>query len=167
MVRQLCRVLKGFNKFTLGLQGNGRICSSRLLQCFGCKEPCQSLDVLFRPSEGLRELKPSGCERSWPMPLPSPKFPWLFLSHTRSFLPCSPSQFSHLLFTCILPTDTLTFFCLSQFLYVRPHSHAITHLPRSHTRSHQESFFAKECIVDPSTWDPPEMRAHGFLETQL
>ena len=68
------------------------------------------------------------------MPSTSPKFPWLFLSHTRSFLPCSPSQFSHSLFTRILPsgTRTLTFFCLSQFFYVRPHSHAITHLPRSH-----------------------------------
>ena len=115
-----------------------------------------SLGVLFLPSEGLRELKPSGCERSWPMPLPSPKFPWLSLSHARSFLPCSPSLFSLSLFTRILPSDTrtLTFFCLSQFFYVRPHSHAITHLP---TRTHQESFFCERVYRRPiylrSTWD--------------
>ena len=102
-------------------------------------------NLVFRTSKGLREWKPSGCERSWPMPLASPKFPWLFLSHTRSFLPCSPSQFSHSLFTCILLSDTLTFFCLSQF-FMLAHTRTQSHTCPAHTRARTRNPFLRKSV---------------------
>ena len=79
------------------------------------------------------------------MPLPSPKFPWLSLSHARSFLPCSPSQFSHSLFTCILLSDTLTFFCLSQF-FMLAHTRTQSHTCPAHTRARTRNPFLRKSV---------------------